>query len=173
MEEPIDYTFQPAEAEQIRRCVEEAFADVPYPGDDHITLYPCPCSECNDTREWFGGKHWREMVASDEPFQYAYWGGLAIMTPEARRFYLPAYLMVSLGTDAAAGNALEKVQFNLSPERAWPDTPGFFSAAQQECFAAYARAASTDPDDEEWKDEKWQAIADYWQGKAAEAKANS
>ncbi len=78
--------------EQIKAALHRAFADVPYPGDDAIALYP------DDRRgkpinEDFKGHPWRDV-----PLEVLHKHGhrFAFFSPEGRRFYLPAYLLRDL-----------------------------------------------------------------------------
>ncbi len=81
--------------EGIRQAIREAFADVPYPGDGAIAPLP---QDPNDRRAEemnrdFSGHHWRDLpgeVRDKHSFDYP------PFTPEARRFYLPAYLLATL-----------------------------------------------------------------------------
>jgi hypothetical protein len=163
----IYWTFRPPNAQELKRCVEEAFADEVYPGDDNITISGCICGECTETRAFFGGKHWRDVAAMGQPFQVG-WGGLPILSAEAWRFYLPAYLIRGLsgGND---DDALTTALYSLTPDA--PDQISRrdfgLSVAQQRCIAAYARAAveagAGDP--------AFHIAAAYWEGRAAEAQA--
>jgi hypothetical protein len=75
-------------AEQIER----AFADVPYPGDDRLVENPADL-ESSNLRDRFKGKHWSTLsfkTLMDER------SGLPLLTPEAFRFFIPAYLHVSV-----------------------------------------------------------------------------
>ena len=168
----------PLSAEELKQCVKEAFADVVYPGEDNITISACTCSECSDTREFFGGKHWQKLVETDQNLMFL-WGGLAIMSPEAWRFYLPAYLISGLGEGCEsyveqnrAEEARQCALWSLSPPQeghSWQ--AGFMvrasclSFAQQVCIAAYARAMST----LEPEEENYAAAAAFWTDTAARA----
>ncbi len=188
-EAPIYYTFRPDNAEKLKRWVQDAFADVVYPGDGDrdiiVSGSPSCCAECGETHELFRGKHWREVAESE--LQNYGWGGLALLTPQAWLFYLPAYLLVSLSQDAGAENALDCALGALTPwppaglgelgggvidyvklSADWFSERAFnFSLAQTECLAAYLCAVSvSDPEDKRYAD-----LAIYWKDRAAEAKA--
>ncbi len=153
--------------EELRRCVETAFADAVYPGDSNIATNPGCCDECRYTDDFFRGRHWRELT-SEQKLPTG-WGGLSLLTAAAWRFYLPAYLLLGLSQSEYAHDTAETVMFQLGP-RDTADLEGFFqerssgfSDAQQECLAAYTRYFSErDPEDEDY-----QATADYWQGRMA------
>ena len=189
-EAPIYYTFRPDNAEELKRWVQDAFSDVVYPGngDRDIVVSGCPscCAECGETHELFQGKHWREVADSDEGLQNFGWGGLALLTPQAWLFYLPAYLIVSLSGGDEAENALDCALSALTP---WPpeglgelgggvidyvklsadwfsERAFSFSLAQTECLAAYLCAVSVSaPDDKTYAD-----LATYWKDRAAQAR---
>ncbi len=161
----------PDNADELKRCVEDAFADAIYPGDDNITISDCDCAECSDTREFFGGKHWRVLVETDQNLMFL-WGGLAIMSPEAWRFYLPAYLISGLGEgieDWAKANKAEDARqaalWALSPLGnagrlidLFEERASGFTLAQQDCIPAYAQAMSAlEPDEENYA-----AAAAFW-----------
>src|SRR6266478_5592835 len=77
----------------IQQSIESAFADVPYPGD-HRIADPKDCPECDDVREHFRGASWRgHTVAELLQFQSV----LPLFTPAALQYFLPAFMLVSLG----------------------------------------------------------------------------
>ena len=170
MEDELYWTFRPANAEELKGCIREAFAEAVYPGDDNITISDCPCGECTETRSFFQGKHWREVAATGQPF-HLMWGGLAILSPDAWRFYLPAYMLLSLRGDGDPGDTLECALYQLSPGPAgrhdwFTERTSAFSVAQQECIAAYACAAV----ESGAEDEAFDAAASYWKSKVTGTK---
>lgn len=77
----------------VRESIESAFADVLYPGDDHIADHQ-DCPECDDVRQHFRGATWRgHTVAELQQYQSV----LPLFTPAALQYFLPAYMLVSLG----------------------------------------------------------------------------
>ncbi len=190
-EEPIYYTFRPDNAEELKQWVQDAFADVVYPGDGDgdiiVSGSPGCCTECGETHALFRGKHWREVAASGQPLQNFGWGGLSLLTPQAWRFYLPAYLLVSLSGGNEAENAMDCAVGALTPwppaglgelgggvidyvklSSDWFTARAFnFSVAQMECLAAYLCTVSgSDPEDRNYAD-----LATYWKDRAATARA--
>ena len=179
-EESLYYTFRPGNAEELTRLVREAFAEVVYPGkcDGDLIVSGCPscCAECGETHALFQGKSWRELAESAESLQNFEWSGLALLTPSAWRYYLPAYLSVSLSGGAGAENVLESALRALTPwppaelpesygksSAEWFAARAFdFTAPQLECLAAYTSAASVSAPE----DEDWDALATYWQDRA-------
>lgn len=76
-----------------QESIESAFADVPYPGDDRIADHK-DCPECDDVREHFQGATWRgHNVAELQQYQSV----LTLFTPQALQYFLPAFMLVSLG----------------------------------------------------------------------------
>ena len=76
------------------RQIRSAFSDVEYPGDDgivpdHVGWDP----DVDEVGEAFAGKRWQDVTSEDIASQR---DGLCFMTPEAFRFYLPAYLLACI-----------------------------------------------------------------------------
>ena len=95
----------------IRLRIEEAFADVPYPGDGRIA--PHDCGECRSIREALQGTHWRDWA--DKPVtEIRRNAELALLQPEALRFFLPAFLIAVLREPGPAQWILEQLFFLLS-----------------------------------------------------------
>ena len=191
LEAPSYDTFGLDIAEKLKPWVAEAFANVAYPGDGDrdIIVSGCPrcCAECGETHELFRGKHWLEVAESEEGLQNFPWGGLALLTPRAWGFYLPAYLLVSLSGSAGAENAMDYALCALTPwppaglaelgggvidyvksSSDWFSERAFnFSVAQVDCLAAYVCAVSlSDPEQTDTAN-----LATYWKERAAEARA--
>ncbi|HEX2570552.1 MAG TPA: DUF6714 family protein [Polyangia bacterium] len=76
--------------EALQRQIEEAFADVPYPGDDHIIDDPNDW-EAAELLACFKGKHWKELGYED-----LFQNSLSFVGIDAYAFYLPAYLLGAL-----------------------------------------------------------------------------
>lgn len=80
-------------AESLRREIEGAFADAKYPGDDKLVYDDSGGHlECNEVATAFKGKQWKEVPLDVLRYHSA---GLFFFTPEAYRFYLPAYLIAA------------------------------------------------------------------------------
>jgi hypothetical protein len=82
----------PLRLHALKEQIEQAFADVPYPGDDHIIDDPHDW-ECIDLLACFKGKHWKEL-SHEDLFQ----NSLSFVGIDAFAFYLPAYLFASLAS---------------------------------------------------------------------------
>lgn len=76
--------------ERVRQAIEEAFRDVPYPEDPRFALNP-ETSEGEETEKAFKGHHWRNL-----PEKAVSKRMLIFLRPEARHFYMPAFLLAAL-----------------------------------------------------------------------------
>lgn len=76
--------------EALKREIEAAFADVPYPGDEHIA-YSNIDADGSKLAAAFKGKPWKELTAHD-----LHWHEMAFLSREGLHYYLPAYLLASL-----------------------------------------------------------------------------
>src|SRR5579862_6719575 len=77
----------------LKQSIEEAFASVPYPGDENITRCPYRCAECSRVAAYFKGKTWSDHKAED---LRAYHMALSLFTPEAFQYFLPSFMLVSM-----------------------------------------------------------------------------
>ena len=127
---------------QLTEQIERAFADVPYPGDDRIVENPADL-ESSNLRNRFKGKHWSTLslkTLMDER------SGLPLLTPEAFRFFIPAYLHVSVVRPNEVDVIPENVVFHLTPpgqkgesaEWFWSVVSGF-TLAQKQVIRAFMR----------------------------------
>ena len=91
--------------ETIKQLIREAFADVPYPGDDEIVPSGSSWEYYADTLEYFQGRtDWRTLSIDLLNEAETGWGpALAFFTPAAFRFYLPAYLLADLDGQLRGG----------------------------------------------------------------------
>ena len=83
------------EALKLKAEIEEAFADVPYPGDDNIAN--SGIFEDAEVAGHFKGIKWQDY--KDNPSQFLTMrldGDLFFMTHEAFRYYLPLYMIQAL-----------------------------------------------------------------------------
>lgn len=76
--------------DELRSMIVHAFADVRYPGDDHIVADPDHCPECEDVAAAFRGRHWKELTPA---LIFERKDALPLLRPEAFRYFLPAYLL--------------------------------------------------------------------------------
>lgn len=77
--------------EKLKQRIFKAFEDVPYPKS---TIAPHECDECRDVRKTFAGKNWKTIPAAILEENY---GIIPLFSPEAFNYFLPAYLIHSLG----------------------------------------------------------------------------
>lgn len=158
--------MRPTNADELKQCIEDAFANTVYPGDQNIATNPSHCDECSDTDDFFQGRHWRGLSGPDQKLQTG-WGGLSFLSPPAWRYFIPAYLIVGIGDGEHSEDAAWSALYALSPAQGdlseyFQERASGFSPAQQICLAAYAAAFS----EMEPEDETYQAAALYWKEKA-------
>jgi hypothetical protein len=72
--------------------IEQAFANTPHPGNDHLT--DCPCVECTNLRADFKGKTWQSLT--DVKFLRYNSAALSLLQPVAMHYFLPAYMIASI-----------------------------------------------------------------------------
>jgi hypothetical protein len=77
----------------LKEKIEAAFAGVPYPGDENITRCPYRCSECTKVALFFKGRTQSDHTLEELRAQHT---ALALFTPEAFHYFLPAFMLVSL-----------------------------------------------------------------------------
>lgn len=96
--------------EHLKKAIADAFADVPYPGDTALKPHPTDYEEQHQPRQQaFEGYHWRDL-----PRELADEHAVIFVRPEAKRFYLPAYLFIALNKlENEIGTSL--VVFELDP----------------------------------------------------------
>jgi hypothetical protein len=81
----------------LRETIEQAFSDVPYPGDTRITSHGCP--ECDEIAEYFRGTTWRGHSVDLLRYHSA---ALSLFTSEAYHYFLPAFMPATLDDAEAA-----------------------------------------------------------------------
>jgi len=91
----------------------EAFSAVLYPGDDKILIDSTGLDlESNQIADVFRGKKWNEILLDDLRRHHK---AVFFFTPEAYRYYLPAYLRATLQHYKRAGTIPFTVVFSLTP----------------------------------------------------------
>jgi len=100
---------------KCRGMLEKAFANRPYPGDDRIAVKDdrYPDYEGHQIAAFFKGKDWRQvtlewLLHGNQVDSHA---ALTFMTPEGFRYYLPAFLLMSLEPYSEVDDS---VMFNLT-----------------------------------------------------------
>jgi hypothetical protein len=79
--------------ESLKQKIEAAFAEVAHPGDENITRCPYHCSECVRVAEFFKGRTAAGNLPEDLKAQHT---ALALFTPEAFQYFLPAFMVGSM-----------------------------------------------------------------------------
>jgi hypothetical protein len=114
--------------ETLVRAIDDAFANTKYPGDDRLVYDTSGRhSECNQTAEDFKGKQWTELSFG---FLRAHCDSIFFLTPEAYRFYLPAYLLASVLRYREADVIPSNIVYSLTPPREGADTSIFRERAE-------------------------------------------
>lgn len=125
--------------DQLRSLIVEAFLAIPHPGRDKITEHQC--EECDQLRDTFAPLRWESALPEiiDSNF-----GQLPLFTPEAYRYYLPAYLLRSLDNFDPLDNVCEYVIYSLTPDcsedftfRWYSERVKLFSHSQKAAVAAF------------------------------------
>lgn len=122
----------------LKQTIEEAFADVPYPGDNNITRCPYHCSECRRIADYFKGKLWTGHTAEE---LREYHVALALFTPDALQYFLPAFMLVSLDSYEKGDVIPDAVRFHFDYSEEFrghfPVRMSKFSAAQRKAIVDY------------------------------------
>jgi hypothetical protein len=146
----------------LSATIDEAFADVEYPGDDHLTVYRKEGREFDETRKLLKGRDWREM-----PVQAFIMGDTPIpdLTPQGFRYYLPALLKASL-TEELSDLVLDSLTFYLNPKNIRSDDPefGYDRTAEHEQFRSLLsnrQIAAVKATIEQWHIRSWIGDDEY------------
>ena len=90
--------------------IEEAFAGVAYPGDDNLTRCPYECSECGRVAEFFRGRDPKDLGIAELREHHI---ALALFTPEAFHYFLPAFMLASLRSYEKGDPIPDAVRFHF------------------------------------------------------------
>ena len=82
---------------------------MPYPKNDDIILEGV--QDYEETMEFLGGKHWRDISASDLVFNSEY---IAYTEPVGFRFFLPAWLLACIQEDVDTDVLPEEMVWRLT-----------------------------------------------------------
>ena len=120
-------------ATEVIRLIEDAWHDVPYPGDDKIFT---PASyDDEDIVNYFGGTTWRAHTPAD---LRAHCSAFIFFTPEAFHYWLPAFMIAAIQdpdeADVVVDNIPDSLTDSCASER-WP----LFSVSQRQAVAVYFR----------------------------------
>lgn len=87
------------QAKRLRAQIEAAFADVPYPGDDHLYEGGQRDDDYDDVIRNLTGKHWRDFIPKRKPRKdrsSQLNKDLYFCSPAAWHFFLPAHLIAEV-----------------------------------------------------------------------------
>lgn len=136
---------------ELIRSLYQAFSEAPRPESAELT--PHRCLECDEARDRLAPHE--AAAVPDEDME---WLGdsLALLGPEALRYYLPRFLEHSLNHPES--NACDVVLFHLAAEdpgeEYWAERYGVFSAEERRAIVRYLRFRSSWPEsadvDGEW-----------------------
>jgi hypothetical protein len=103
--------------QDLETLVQAAFMETPEPDEDEIVsceaAHLAVCPEHQEALAFFSGRHWMDLLRGDDPLPSPMGGsyaGLGFLTPPARRFFFPAYLVTAIRNndgdmlDAALGS---------------------------------------------------------------------
>ena len=76
--------------QRVAAQIEDAFAQTPYPGDDKIAK---PDTDGASLTRAFWGKNWRDVQLTTLSNYHV---DLPLMTPEAFRYYVPAFMLATM-----------------------------------------------------------------------------
>jgi hypothetical protein len=132
-----------ATALAAKAAILEAFGGTGYPGDEHFAinseLYD---PEVNELKDAFRGKPWTSVSAATV---CRFKDALPLFTPEARHYYLPAYMIACIDAYVDADTAVQSVTSYLSPPAkpsgknwdAFASRAALFSNAQKSAIGAF------------------------------------
>lgn len=161
----------PGEAARLKEEIQEAFADVPYPGDDQLVTHT-DYFERDAIKTFFKGKDWRDINIEWLSHEYPQDPSacLGFMTPQAFRYYLPAYLLVSIDNLPESDVTPETTVWALTaPETPGPDMDRFVArmdgltkrqAQAIKSFLEFRKAEYAD--DPEHRNDPIIALERYW-----------
>lgn len=103
--------------EELIAKITQAFAGVKYPGDDDLTKSTYGDEPLALVSEFSGKTDWRRLDASFLDQAPDGWGSaLSFFSPNALRFYLPAYLIADLRGELASADPAFRLCSNLTPQ---------------------------------------------------------
>jgi hypothetical protein len=109
--------------EKLISQIQEAFADAEYPGDDNLVTSSEYLANLQIEID-FGGKHWKDVTTN---LILSHRLDLHRFTPEAFCFYLPAFLVASLGGEHS-GEIISHVFWSFDPQQCQGKASNEFSS---------------------------------------------
>src|SRR5690348_7639431 len=96
-------------ANEVISAIEGAWKDVPYPGDDKIFTQDSYDDE--DIVNYFRGTTWHDHEATA---LRGHSSAFTFFTPEAFRYWLPAFMIAAIEAPEEADVVLERISASLS-----------------------------------------------------------
>ena len=112
------------ERQDLMKRIQNAFASAPQPSEDEIICHSC--KECLELRDGVYGHTPDELTDSwiEENFDQ-----LPLLSDDAKRYYLPAYLRVSACNPDSTVSQF--ILFALKDDHRWEPTGGYSSEQRQ------------------------------------------
>lgn len=118
---------------EVIELIEDAWREVPYPGDDQI--FTPNSYDDEDIGDYFRGTTWR----GHSPLALrCHSSAFTFFTPQAFHYWLPAFLIAAIQNPEEADVVVDYIPWSLSDQYAaerWP----LFSRTQKQAVAAYLR----------------------------------
>ena len=95
--------------EALQKMIEEAFADVRYPGHDDITK--CRCPECKEIAEYFRGTTWKGHTVKLLRYHES---ALSLFTSSAFHYWVPAFMLAVIEDPEEADVIADNLKYRLS-----------------------------------------------------------
>lgn len=114
----------------LAAAVIEAFSSAPRPSADNIA--PHRCDECADVTRYLDG---RDPLAFDEEALRGCIWDLPLLSAEAKRYYLPAWLLASI-RDPEGSDATDALVYALDGDHRW-DPEGGYTEGQRAVIVRY------------------------------------
>ena len=138
-----------SEDERFVADLKEAWATVPYPGDNNITSHPC--FECEEIAEYFRGKSpWDNFPIQELRYHHA---ALSLFTPAAHHYFLPAFILADLTDRREADVIGENILYGFAnaPTDEWlAPRLRLFTPFQKQVIWKYLKKSNTDQYSEDY-----------------------
>lgn len=118
----------------LATAVIEAFAEAPRPAADNIAPHAF-CKECTGVTNYLQGRD--PFTFDDEMLRGCVWD-LPLLSADAKRFYLPAWLLASI-RDPRGTDATDALVHALDGDHRW-DPAGGYTDAQRAVLVRYLEA---------------------------------
>jgi hypothetical protein len=125
---------------ELSTAVRDAWAGTPPPARDNIA--PHPCEECDGVSDYLAGRD--PMTFDADTLLGCVWN-LPLLSAEAKRYFLPAWLLASI-RDPRGTDATDALVYALDSSHRW-DPEGGYSEAQRAVITDYLEAMVEPLDD--------------------------